>query len=367
MIDRVNRVLCFFLCCLALTPLGCSENGRSDEPAFFFPIEANGKWGVITQNGRIVVEPTFADVARTNLHGLAPRHVGGEAVLLLGDNEWYIVSQNGTTRMSPPAVYKTSECIVENLGESMFAVYTEAEIFDPPARASTVIDPLGKWKPTDDVKIHFEFSEGLVPIFHHGAFGFADRTGRVVIAPAFDEVDSFHEGLAAVQVDGKWGYIDRAGKLVIDTTFASAVAFDSGRARVLRGDGKSAALINKAGEVVRDWPFADGVYRGGEFVDGLAPAPEQKTGFMGYLDFDLQWQIRPMFYKAAEFSEGLAAVKREGDPNWGYIDRVGRIVIPVDDAIELRPFVYGLAWVKTSEGQGYINRTGGWVWQTSTR
>ena len=47
-----------------------------------------------------------------------------------------------------------------------------------------------------------------------------DRTGRVVIAPAFvDERDFFH-GLAAVQVpEGKWGFIDETGKSSIPARF----------------------------------------------------------------------------------------------------------------------------------------------------
>jgi hypothetical protein len=47
-----------------------------------------------------------------------------------------------------------------------------------------------------------------------GKSGFIDRTGKVVIAPQFDDCTSFTDGLAAVMVGGKLGYIEHTGKYV---------------------------------------------------------------------------------------------------------------------------------------------------------
>jgi hypothetical protein len=52
----------------------------------------------------------------------------------------------------------------------------------------------------------------LFQIVRNGKWGFMDRTGRVVVAPAFDDERDFFHGLAAVEMrQGQWGFIDEKG------------------------------------------------------------------------------------------------------------------------------------------------------------
>jgi len=60
------------------------------------------------------------------------------------------------------------------------------------------------------------FSEGLVAVRIDGKFGYADKTGRIVIVPQFDEVYPFREGVACVCIRSRWGVIDKTGEWVID-------------------------------------------------------------------------------------------------------------------------------------------------------
>ena len=64
---------------------------------------------------------------------------------------------------------------------------------------------------------------GAGPLFQlvrHGKWGFMDRTGRVVIAPAFANERDFFHGLAAVDLpNGKWGHINETGKLANSRAF----------------------------------------------------------------------------------------------------------------------------------------------------
>lgn len=51
-------------------------------------------------------------------------------------------------------------------------------------------------------------------ILRDGEWDFMDRTGRVVIAPAFAGERDFFHALAAVALpEGNWGFIDESGKL----------------------------------------------------------------------------------------------------------------------------------------------------------
>jgi len=96
-----------------------------------------------------------------------------------------------------------------------------------------------------------EFSEGLVRIsrydkdpdlnktddifFIRSMFGYADRSGNIVIEPRYRQADNFSEGLASVGSDKKCGYIDINGNIVIDFIFDSASPFVNGQAVVYTG------------------------------------------------------------------------------------------------------------------------------------
>ena len=46
-------------------------------------------------------------------------------------------------------------------------------------------------------------------------YGFIDKTGRIVVAPKYDEFIRFSDGLAMILVGEKYGYIDKTGRIVI--------------------------------------------------------------------------------------------------------------------------------------------------------
>src|SRR5262245_7915458 len=75
-------------------------------------------------------------------------------------------------------------------------------------------------------------SPHLFPIVEKGKWGFIDETGRTVIAPRFDSVDSFHDGLARVTEQGKVAFIDTSGKVVLRPDYQIVREFSEGLAAV---------------------------------------------------------------------------------------------------------------------------------------
>src|SRR5579862_7350185 len=107
----------------------------------------------------------------------------------------------------------------------------------------------------------------LFQIIRAGKWGFMDRTGRVVIAPAFDDERDLFHGLAAVETDeGHWGYVNEKGKFVIPAHF----------------------------DEVRD------------FIEELAPVRIGRK--WGYIDTSGRMAVEPRFQSGGEFYEGLAKV-----------------------------------------------------------
>lgn len=237
----------------------------------------------------------------------------------------------------------------------------------------------------------------LFPIVVNGLHGFIDSTGRVVIAPRFDDTFSFAEGLAPVRLGRKWGYIDttgtfvieprfdyawpfvehlawvqigrrrgcidRTGRLVIEPRFGAATNFVDGRAQVMMG--RVFGYIDRTGKLVIQREHPGEIGERLDFSQGLAAV--RVRGQWGYIDTTGAMVIAPQFRSAARlpsrlgslrFSEGRASVPLGAQ--WGYIDRTGRVVIPgrFDDA---SGFHEGLAAVLVGDRYGYIDTTGAMV------
>ena len=72
------------------------------------------------------------------------------------------------------------------------------------------------------------FREGLAPVYVSGRWGYIDSEGNMKIEPQFWDADNFSNGIAAVHLKGGWGYVDRGGKLVIQPQFLQARRFSEG-------------------------------------------------------------------------------------------------------------------------------------------
>jgi len=240
----------------------------------------------------------------------------------------------------------------------------------------------------------------LFQVIRNGKCGFMDRTGRVVIAPAFvDERDFFH-GLAAVQLpEGKWGFIDETGRLSIPARFDEVRDFTDDLVPVRLG--RKWGYIDRSGRMVIEPHFQSA----GEFHQGLArihlwskvactsgeftsddaplsafhlleddksdlPGCFPQGGKFGYVDKTGKVVIAPQFFVAQDFAEGLAAVRVEetSDSRYGYIDRTGRMVIS-PRFHQAGSFSEGLAAVETKArvvGNQVVDTAWGFIDKTGT-
>jgi hypothetical protein len=89
---------------------------------------------------------------------------------------------------------------------------------------------------------------GLFRVRRGGKWGYADRSGAMVIRPQFDSAAPFSEGLARVSGGRVVNYIDENGKVVPSaSSFTSVWEFKCGLAQTF--DGKF-GFINKSGQEV---------------------------------------------------------------------------------------------------------------------
>lgn len=182
----------------------------------------------------------------------------------------------------------------------------------------------------------FSFNEGMGGVYKYNKYGFIDSTGKIIVAPVYDEALPFSQGLAAVRLNDKWGFIDKTGKEVIPLKFREASSFTK--------DGLA---------MVGSQPIASDP----TLTDVELEYESDNNVYYGYIDKSGKWIIKPQFSYAEDFSEGLAAAALDyGDR--GYIDKTGKFVIaPKYD--NTYPFSHGYALVKIRMYQPvYIDKTG---------
>jgi hypothetical protein len=208
----------------------------------------------------------------------------------------------------------------------------------------------------------------LVVPYMKGAYGFINKTGKIVIPPQFIFADAYSDGLARVNVGSSgWGYIDKKGSIVIEPTFFAATVdnlpqkFSEGLAAVKVG--KKWGYIDKKGKMVIVPQF---IHKDmfekviGPFKEGLAREYQKSSDKYGYIDRTGKVVIDYQFKYARDFSEGLATV--EVGKKWGYIDRTGKVVIDFQFKYA-ENFSEGLAAVKVGKKWGYIDKTGTFIIQ----
>lgn len=200
-----------------------------------------------------------------------------------------------------------------------------------------------------------DFSQDMIPVMYRGEVGYADKAGKIVITPKFEEAYGFDEGLALVKKGGKYGYINPKGKTVIRPTFEDAWGFSGGRAKITQ-NGKF-GFIDKTGKIVIN-PTLDEA--DSWFAHNLVAV--KKGDKWGYLDPQGRTKIAFEYDYASGFSEDLALVAKKTSPtndsyHFGFIDKYGNVVIPLNYD-RATSFVEGVATVTKDNQIFHIDKQG---------
>lgn len=218
----------------------------------------------------------------------------------------------------------------------------------------------------------FSFSEGLAAVVVDDKIGFIDRSGNIVIKPAFDGrqasamesgLYSFREGRALIRQDGKYGYIDKKGSIVIEAKYDKAFPFQEGLAAVVKGD--KLGYIDRNGKTVipHDFHYDPLETENPSFQGGLAKVAQKSGAVVKYGFIDPQGQVKiPLKEWSVEpFSDGLALVRdtSEGKRELYYMDPNGETKLKLDGRYDrVYSFYSGMARVEKGGKIGYINKNG---------
>lgn len=307
----------------------------------------NEKYGFVDRAGKVVIEAKYENV-RAFQNGVA-------AVRVSSKDGWGFISTNGES------IFETKYGSISSL-DNGFAVFETTDFGVIDKSGKVIIAPqFEDYLFRGDVNRAMPFSEGLSYVNGGGDSFYLDREGNL----AFRSIEisfggEFRDGIARAKVSrnvncesftpGNWGFIDPKGEWSIQPDYQRVGYFKEGLAAASTKD--KWGFINLAGEWVIE-PIFSIV---GEFSEGIAPA--QYGQKWGYVDSQGEWVISPTFDGAASLSDGLAVVK-VGEKH-GYVDQNGKFAI--DPIFDLAGnFIDGIAPVSVLDKWGYIDRTGAWV------
>lgn len=184
------------------------------------PKKINGKWGYVDGDGNVAIQPQW------DMCDDFGDQYGEFARVWIRDVGDGLIDKSGKYIIPP----KCSS--IQPFSEGLALV-------DIPGEASVFYDKKGNVAvrfPKGYAAAGYCYRNGMVSIRKAGTniFGYADRNGRIVVEPQYDQASDFNKaGIAFVKrMDGKCGGIDKSGNTVVQFIYDGMDINDSRKNRV---------------------------------------------------------------------------------------------------------------------------------------
>lgn len=170
---------------------------RQDLGSGFYAVRANGKWGLLNPNGKIVLEARFDRIQRFQ-----------------NSDAFFRVEAQGKTGVANTA----GEMVIFPFFDAIPAYFSNADLFvvTKEGRQSVYDRRRQRFVPGLEFAEISCFSEGRFCVrLDNGRWTFVDALGRPVVADTYDAIlQPFRQGRAHVRLNGQDIFIDLAGEEV---------------------------------------------------------------------------------------------------------------------------------------------------------
>lgn len=221
----------------------------------------NEKYGFMSIDGEIVIEPRFLQVQAFSSDDVA---------VVMDENKKYGVIDKSGEYIIEPRFYNIGN-FSHGLAMAQEQENGEARIID--LKGSIVSENLYRYDGSYEMTNMFEERLARVQDYNTGLYGAIDDEGKEVIPPSYKDMGLFANGYAYIEDEnGKCGFIDEENKIVVPCQYDSVSNFS---------------------------------------VDGVAPV--MVGDLWGYIRTDNTWFLKPQFQNAYSYENGYAIVwLREG-------------------------------------------------------
>jgi len=318
-----------------------------DNCTALFPITLDKKMGYIDCNGKIVVQPIAFDAS------------------YFKDGVGYISNRKGDTgivTLSGELIYFTPFELLSDFSENLALAKTPENKFAFISKDKAIKFFLpSNVLFAEGAPIVSAFKEGIATVkLDNGSILFIDKDGKTLFERDFEEVDSFSGGISTVEFGSKGAVIDRKGNFILKPRIVNRQA---GKIIFAPRDG-----IVRVQEGARNWKYIDNKGKillnasfdyCGDFIDGLAVV--SRNNKFGFINKKGKIVIPLEYSEADDFSDGLAFVKKN-KTNY-FINSKGKLEFPLKFGVVISPFNSGLAYFRSNIEEGYIDKSGNWVWK----
>jgi hypothetical protein len=390
-------------CCLLVPFCALAQQGE------YGRILANGKWGLINNAGKVLLEPKY-DLIYNLKNGVTVAVLNGKRAYVDANgkiltpfsfdkayhffNDLALVQQGGKFGL----LNKAGKLVVDFTLKSAdnFGRFTVAESETEPGRL--VLNAAGETIARVDSCYDYGAKDTLIAM-KNGKFGVIDLKGREVIPFDYISIQRAGGGFHVARVDmAKTAVLDKTGSVIYESSGLPIVGYNHGLALVYDKQKRMYGAIDIAGNEIFAAEYAfismddfgSVAARSGKwgnstivllnlntgaktslecnslsfFDDNGLAIMSARNGKAGVVDRDEKIIVDPQFDFISAYSEELAAV-RVGD-KWGYIDTKGKVAVQPQFDLAWG-FSEGLAVVRVGpvEGgkRGYIDKNGKFVIQ----
>ncbi|SDA60162.1 WG containing repeat-containing protein [Butyrivibrio sp. INlla18] len=221
----------------------------------------NEKYGFMSIDGEIVIEPRFLQVQAFSSDDVA---------VVMDENIKYGVIDKSGKYIIEPRFYSIGN-FSHGLALAQEQENGEARIID--LKGNIVSENLYRYDGSYEMTNMFEERLARVQDYNTGLYGAIDEEGKEVIPPSYKDMGLFANGYAYIEDEnGKYGFIDEENKIVVPCQYDCISNFS---------------------------------------VDGVAPV--MVGDLWGYIRTDNTWFLKPQFQRAYSYQNGYAIVwLREG-------------------------------------------------------
>ncbi len=190
-----------------------------------------------------------------------------------------------------------------------------------------------------EVDFNFGFKPGglYYVVDKNDKYGFINDEGKEIVQCKYDKISSFENGYAIVKIraggeyDFKHGLIDTTGKEVIALKYGRLEYYPNDMVLVAGEESASkVGVLDINGKVIIPFMYD---FWSKKISKGLWPVGRHDT--CGVVNMKNETIVPFTFYMIESYSDKLNVAPAKKDGKWGYIDRIGKVVIP---------FMYTDAW-----------------------
>lgn len=121
-----------------------------------------------------------------------------------------------------------------------------------------IINTKGEWLLDPVYKVIWDFTDGMAIVSKGSLYGAINTKCEIVIEERFETLSHFHDDRSAYRGDDKeWGFVDKEGNVIIAPAFKRVGWFSEGKCAVIDAGKKRWSFIDKQGSKVFDHTFED--------------------------------------------------------------------------------------------------------------